>query len=141
MGWSYKFVDLTDAQKANRRILLDEYGLIAQASAGVVLIVIQFFYLVQWLIQRQNQGELGPPSSPNLKLSQKGGHITTRRIQYWWRRLSWWAGHPFNILGIYAGTRGQFIAAAAWNVWLLFLCFAETENGKWSPRLLVFARN
>lgn len=130
MGWGYKFVDLTDPQKADRRILLDEYGLIAQASAGVVLLVIQLFYLAQWIIQRPAQSSLGPPSSPNVKHSHKGRHITTWRIQHWWRRISWWSGHPLNILGIHAGTRGQIIAAAAWNAWLLSLCFVETGNGE-----------
>jgi hypothetical protein len=41
MGWPYQFVDLTEAQKVTRRTLLDTYGLVAQVSAGVVLILIQ----------------------------------------------------------------------------------------------------
>ena len=51
MGWPYQFVDLTEAQKISRRTLLDTYGLAAQASAGIVLIVIQLLFLAQWLSQ------------------------------------------------------------------------------------------
>lgn len=129
MGWPYKFVDLTDAQKEHRRILLDDYGLIAQASAGAVLISIQLIFLAQWIQQRNKPHGHEVPSSPSAKHHQRNGRLNIQRIQQWWWRLTWWAGDSMNIFGIVPGTNGQVLGAAIWTIWLLFLCFAETGNG------------
>jgi hypothetical protein len=130
MGWPYAFVDLTDAQKQHRRVLLDACGLVAQASAGVVLILIQLYFLAQWLKQRNGSDGLDVPSSPSLKNSQKPGRLNTRVAAQWWRRFAWWSGDSVKILGTDLGTNGQITAAVAWTVWLLYLCFAETGNGE-----------
>ena len=131
MGWPYEFVDLTDAQKQHRRVLLDAYGLAAQASAGVALILIQLYFLAQWLKQQRNGSDgIDVPSSPSLKNSQKGGRLNTRVVAQWWRRLAWWSGDSVKVLGLELGTNGQITAAVAWTVWLLYLCFAETGNGE-----------
>lgn len=130
MGWPYKFVDLTDAQKEHRRALLDGYGLIAQVSAGVVLLVIQLVFLIQWFNQRrQRRNEPGSPGSPGLKHSQKGKY-RMQAIEQWWRRFAWWAGNSLEIFGTRLGTKGQVAAAAFWTLWLLFLSFSETGDGK-----------
>ena len=130
MGWPYQFVNLTEAQKISRRTLLDNYGLVAQASAGVVLIVIQLFFLAQWLRRKQQQSGPDVPSSPSLKHSQKSGHSSIQAIGRWWRRLEWWSGDSLMVFGIDCGTNGQVLAATVWTAWLLILCLAETGNGK-----------
>ena len=130
MRWPYQFVDLSDAQKLSRRTLLDTYGLVAQASAGILLIVVQLFFLVQWLRrQRQLKGS-DVPGSPSVKHLQKSGSFNLQTIGQRWRRLKWWSGDPLVILGVDCGTNGQVVAAALWTAWLLVLCFAETGNGK-----------
>jgi len=136
MGWPYEFVDLTDAQKQHRRVLLDAYGLVAQASAGVVLILIQVYFLAQWLRQkRSGSDDLDVPSSPSLKQSrsQIGGRLNTRAVAQWWRRFTWWCGDSVKCMGSDLGTNGQITAAVAWTVWLLYLSFAETGNGESFP--------
>jgi hypothetical protein len=129
MRWPYEFVDLTDAQKQHRRVLLDAYGLVAQASAGVVLILLQLYFLAQWIRQRRSDG-MDVPSSPSVKVSQKSGRLNARVAAQYWRRLEWWCGDSVKILGVDLGTNGQVTAAVAWTIWLLFLCFAETGNGE-----------
>lgn len=129
MGWPYQFVDLTDAQKHQRRTLLDTYGLIAQASAGVILLAIQLVFLVQWISQKRNERNgTDVPSSPHVKHSHKN-QSGQRSIGYWWRRFSWWAGEPCTIFNNHLGTQGQVTAATLWTSWLLGLCFAETGKG------------
>lgn len=130
MAWPYQFVNPTDAQKISRRTLLDTYGLVAQASAGVVLIVIQLFFLAQWLRRKQQRSSSEAPSSPSLKHSQKSGNVGFRAIERHWRRLEWWSGDSLVVFGIDCGTNGQSLAATVWTAWLLILCFAETGNGK-----------
>lgn len=130
MGWPSKFVDLTDAQKGHRRILLDDYGLIAQASAGAVLLVIQLFFLAQWIRQRNHPQSLEVPSSPSAKHHQKSGRLNIQGIEQWSRRLAWWFSDPIEVLGANVGTNGQVFVATIWTVWLLILSFAETGDGK-----------
>lgn len=128
MGWPYQFVDLTDAQKLTRRTLLDTYGLAAQASAGVVLIVIQLYFVAQWM-RRREDGSV-EPGSPSLKHSRKGGLFNTRAVEQWWRRFEWWSGDSLIVFHADCGTKGQVLAATLWTAWLLVLCFAETGNGE-----------
>lgn len=128
MGWPYQFVDLTDAQKVSRRTLLDTYGLVAQTSAGVVLIVIQLYFVAQWTRRQQSGSDV--PSSPTLKHLPKGNRLDIQAIERWWRRLEWWSGDSLVVFSVDCGTKGQVTAATCWTIWLLVLCFAETGNGK-----------
>ena len=128
MGWPYQFVDLTDAQKSTRRSLLDTYGLAAQASAGVVLILIQLYFVAQWMRRREDSS--GAPGSPSLKHSQRGGRFNIRATEQWWRRLQWWSDDSLVVFRVDLGTQGQVVAATLWTSWLLVLCFAETGDGR-----------
>lgn len=128
MGWPYQFVDLTEAQKISRRTLLDTYGLVAQASAGVVLIVIQLFFLAQWLRRKRQQNSADVPGSPSIKHSQESSSPNFQAVERRWRRLEWWSGDSLVLFGVDCGTNGQVVAATLWTVWLLILSFAETGN-------------
>lgn len=130
MVWPYQFVDLTGAQKNSRRTLLDTYGLVAQASAGVVLIVIQLFFLAQWLRRKRQQNSSDVPGSPSIKHSQKSSSPNFQAIERRWRRLEWWSGDSLVVFGVDCGTNGQVVAATLWTFWLLILSFAETGNGE-----------
>jgi hypothetical protein len=137
MRWPYQFVDLTDAQKLSRRTLLDTYGLVAQASAGIVLIVIQLFFLAQWTRRQRQQNGSDVPGSPSLKHLQKSGHPSLRALGRRWRRFEWWSGDSLVVFGVGCGTNGQVLAAALWTIWLLALCFVETGNGEYSVMAIV----
>jgi len=131
MRWPYQFVDLTDAQKLSRRTLLDNYGLVAQSSAGIVLIVIQLFFLAQWMRRQRQQKSSDVPGSPSIKHLQKSGPLNIQTFERRWRRLEWWFGDSLVVSGVDFGTNGQVLAAALWTTWLLILSFAETGNGKY----------
>jgi hypothetical protein len=130
MGWPYQFVDLTDAQKISRRTLLDTYGLVAQASTGLVLIVIQLVFLAQWLGRKQQQNSSDVPGSPSIKHLQKSSSPNFQAIERRWRRLEWWSGNSLVVCGVDCGTNGQVLAAVIWTAWLLVLSFAETGKGE-----------
>jgi len=130
MRWPYQFVDLTDAQKLSRRTLLDTYGLVAQVSAGIVLIVIQLSFFAQWTRRKQQQNGPDVPGSPSVKHLQRPGRVSFQAIERRWRRFKWWSGNSLKVVGVDCGTNGHVLVAALWSVWLLALCFAETGNGK-----------
>jgi hypothetical protein len=126
MPWPYHFVDLSQAQKHERRILLDRYGVYAQLSAFIPISVILLFRLGNWVLsERRTQQEYAAvPTSPGLKrerLSSSGGLV--RR----WRRVEWWLEGD---VGGGWGVRGRWIAGLAWGAWLLFLSVHKTGDGR-----------
>lgn len=119
----WHFVDLTQDQKHERRILLDRCGAIAQASVLVPLVVLQLYFGVCWLHDRLRRShDIDQKTIHDQSLFQA---IT--RIRQW----IWWAGEPVEVLGYHVSTRGDLIAATAWTAWLLLLCVLQTGDGKY----------
>lgn len=125
----YRFVDLTDEQRHERRELLDYYGLLAQVSVLVPLLVIQVFFLASWL-KRKIAPQCGfdqAPSSPYAKRS----HAEQRfQVSKRWRIFLWWCGDSVHVAGVHVGTKGELLGAASWTAWLLLLSFLQTGDGK-----------
>lgn len=128
MGWTYQFVDLTDAQKQERRELLDKYAWLAQESALVSFLAINCFFFLSWLSRRRQN--LGTPDSPRRKEERLGHHIAIARVKVIWGQLSWWCGEPVEGGNFYLGLRGEVLATMSWLAWLLVLCVLETGEGK-----------
>lgn len=129
----YHFQDLTPEQKAQRRDLLDWYGLVAQTSILIPLLFIQLYFLAIWTKKRwENANELEMPSSPYAKARGEGVSSLsfTRRIQSGFSRFVWWSGDSVDVLGYHLGAKGDVLFAACWACWLLFLCFPQTGEGK-----------
>lgn len=131
----YHFQDLTTEQKAQRRDLLDWYGLIAQLSVLVPLLALQLYFFAIWTKERwENVNELETPSSPYAKARGEGTSKDTlsfmRRIQSGFSRFVWWSGDSVDVLGYHLGAKGDVLFAACWACWLLFLCFPQTGEGK-----------
>ncbi|KAI7545704.1 hypothetical protein KC331_g6055 [Hortaea werneckii] len=127
----YHFQDLTTEQKAQRRDLLDWYGLIAQLSVLVPLLALQLYFFAIWTKERwENVNELETPSSPYAKARGEGTSKDTlsfmRRIQSGFSRFVWWSGDSVDVLGYHLGAKGDVLFAACWACWLLFLCFPQT---------------
>ncbi|RMY89223.1 hypothetical protein D0862_10256 [Hortaea werneckii] len=125
----YHFQDLTPEQKAQRRDLLDWYGLVAQTSILIPLLFIQLYFLAIWTKKRwENANELEMPSSPYAKARGEGVSSLsfTRRIQSGFSRFVWWSGDSVDVLGYHLGAKGDVLFAACWACWLLFLCFPQT---------------
>ena len=122
----WHFVDLTQDQKHERRILLDRYGAIAQASVLIPLLLLQIYFGLCWLhdcLKRKTD------------LDQKSTHGRSNalsKVIVGIRQWTWWAGEPVEIFGYHVSNRGESIAAVSWTLWLLLLCILQTGNGKWS---------
>lgn len=130
MPWPYAFVDLSDAEKADRRELLDWYGGFAQISVLVPLLIVQLGFLVRWLRARaRNANQIETPSSPRVKEARGSVGDWEGRG----RRLRWWLDAPVVLGGEVLGSRGEVLGAAAWAMWLVVLCFAYTGRGAYSP--------
>ena len=133
MGWPYHFVDLTDAQKHQRRLLLDRYAVIAQVSVLLPLLVLQARLLSFWINRNIRQTASNEaPSSPYLKSAQRQGGFSLRSLRTSYRRWYWWASEPLSLFGDHLGSRGEVLGAAVWTVWLLVLCFLQTGDGMYN---------
>jgi len=133
MGWPYHFVDLNDGQKLQRRQLLERYGVIAQVSVVLPLLVFQARLLSFWISRNiSHSAGVDSPSSPYLKSAQKQTRSSVRSLKVSFRRWQWWAGESVNLFGNHLGTRGEVLGAAVWFAWLLLLCFLQTGDGMWT---------
>lgn len=130
MGWPYHFVDLNSEQKHQRRQLLDQYGVIAQVSIVLPLLVLQSRLLYLWISRNINQSAgVDAPSSPHLKSAQSRSRLSVKSLKSNLRRWQWWAGESVSLFGDHLGTRGEVLGAAVWLGWLLLLCFLQTGGG------------
>lgn len=126
MAWPYHLVDLTEAQKHERRLLLDRYGVYAQLSALVPILCYQLYRLAIWVSLARRRSKVkyySVPSSPDLKHgrgSREG--VLVRK----WRTLKWWLEGD---VGEGWGIRGLWVAGGLWASWLGFLCVRETGDG------------
>lgn len=120
----WHFVDLTQDQKHERRILLDRYGAIAQASVLVPLILLQLYFALCWLDERLKRRHDFDSKANRDRSNVLSQAITT--IRQW----AWWAGEPVEILGYHVSSRGELIAANTWTAWLILLCVVQTGDGK-----------
>jgi hypothetical protein len=130
MGWPYQFVKLSQEQKHERRLLLDQYALYAQFSA---LFPIAFFMLLRFNrnILKKITGEVASynavKTSPIIETKNRPRDSS---VVVKWRQWSWWLGDDVEIAGKNLGRRSRLIFGGLWTTWLLFLCINETGNGK-----------
>ncbi len=134
MAWPYHLVDLTEAQKHERRLLLDRYGVYAQLSALVPILFYQLYRLAVWVSLARRRSKVkysSVPSSPDLKHgrgSREG--VLVRK----WRTAKWWLEGE---VGEGWGVRGLWVAGGLWGSWLGILCVMETGDGMYSFLVLV----
>lgn len=128
----YHFVDLTDDQKQQRRDRLDWYGLFAQISVLVPLLVVQSFALATWLRRRfaQQSSPEQTPSSPYAKSRRMDSRFDAKEAAKRWSTFLWWCGESCQIAGFHLGTKGELLGATGWMAWLLILTFLQTGDGK-----------
>ncbi|KAH6677409.1 ferric reductase-like protein like transmembrane component [Halenospora varia] len=90
MAWPYHLVDLNEAQKHQRRILLDRYGVFAQLSALVPVIGFLLYRLGNWVVKERKRADVkydAVPSSPRAKharLASTGSVVKRVRAGKWW---------------------------------------------------------
>lgn len=129
MAWPYQIIfSFTEAEKLQRRDLLERYGLYAQLSALIPILAWNLYRLGIWFFSEQKSGSKTidyseVPSSPTLKRhsTSRQGSLVTK-----WRSIVWWLEGE---LAPGWGLRGQWIAGVSWTTWLLFLCVHQTGVG------------
>lgn len=127
MSWPYHFVDLTETQKHERRVLIDRYGIYSQLSALVPVALYQLYRLAGWVYkerQRTKVNYTAVPSSPDRKKQRTS---SAGRFRAQWRRFVWWLGGE---VATGWGLRGHWIATTIWLSWLLFLSVYKTGDGE-----------
>ncbi|KAF4631316.1 hypothetical protein G7Y89_g6817 [Cudoniella acicularis] len=125
MAWPYRLVDLTEAQKHQRRIFLDRYGLYAQLSALVPVLGYLLFRLGAWVLRERRRAQVqydAIPSSPRLKHARLA---STESLAKRWRTAAWWLDEEL-VEGW--GLRKHWIIGGIWMSWLLFLCVHQTGD-------------
>lgn len=129
----YRFVDLADEEKHRRRELLDWYGLFAQLSVLVPLLVVQVFFLSSWLKRRlvSRKEFEAAPSSPYAKKIRGEQRFDTKDLTRRWRGFTWWCGGAVQVAGLSLGTKGELLGASLWAAWLVLLSFLQTGDGKY----------
>lgn len=127
MSWPYRLDGGSDAQKHERRLLIDRYGIYSQLSALIPILGYQLYRLALWVNSERQRTKVtysAVPSSPDRKRA-KTSIVGKLRAQ--WRSFVWWlGGEVFTGWGL----RGHWIASGLWTAWLLFLSVHRTGDGK-----------
>jgi hypothetical protein len=119
----YYFENLDDKQKHQRREYLDWYGFVAQWSVLVILALAQLSFFIAWVVRSGLKHDR--PKSPSFN-KRPDGKLSW--LQSLGDRWLWWMRKD-TIPGWSWGTRGEWITATIWTVWLLYLSIAHTGNG------------
>ena len=125
MGYPYRFIDLNEAQLAQRRRLLDGSAQVAQSS---IIIFPLIFYVTRWLVRWLHQTisvEIGKdrqsPIASRFEIDPKG------KASLIWARIRW-AMDDEVVDGW--GTWMQWIFGLFWGSWLLFVAVRTSGDGE-----------
>jgi ferredoxin-NADP reductase len=123
MPW-YEFIDLSSAEKHERRLSLNSHGLYAHLSSLLPVAVFLVVRLVYWALSKgaPKQRYDAVPGSPAAKSLRSAGVSSSSR----WASWAWWLGGDVHFAGQNWGRRDQLLFGTAWTMHLLFLCFNGT---------------
>jgi hypothetical protein len=129
MEWPWAIYTLSDAEKHNRRLALDKYGLYAQISAFLPAALYLAYRIAQWTSRTaEARGDYAPVAqSPVLKSLRAS---TTGNWGIAIRRVRWWLQDEVRIGGSAYGQRDQWLAGSLWTLWLVFLSVHGTGRGE-----------
>jgi hypothetical protein len=130
MGWPYHLLDLSSEERDLRRELLDRYGVYAQLSALIPILVFQLYRLWVWVYSERQRSKVTYSELPSSPIAKHARHASSGAAIKKWRSMVWWLeGEVASGWGL----RGHWIAAGIWAGWLLFLCIHQTGHGMFSP--------
>ena len=138
MAFGWHFIDLSDSQKAQRRVALDTAANVAQYSALVPLLCLQLYFLFLILDNRRSS-HVNRFISPSLYLNNLASDKPkwSYQVRKTVTSLTWWASTP---VGKDWGSRGEWLFGAIWAAWLLLLSIAYTGEGMRSNLILLSFR-
>lgn len=126
MQWPYHLVDLSSSQKHERRVLLNRYGVYAQLSPLVPILVYRLYRLAVWVYLERRRAKApydAVPSSPRLKHAKLARSGALRRR---WRSAVWWLDGEVREGW---GERRLWVLGMIWALWMGVLCVRETGDG------------
>ncbi|KAK6592563.1 ferric reductase like transmembrane component [Botrytis cinerea] len=125
MSWPYRIKFPTPEEKIQNRILLDRYGLYAQLSIFIPVVLYNVYRLAIWVYSERQRSKVdydALPSSPTSKKKRASRSAEGKRKI---RSVVWWLGGE---VAPGRGERGQWILAGLWGAWLGFLCVHKTGD-------------
>ncbi|KAI1851313.1 hypothetical protein JX266_003388 [Neoarthrinium moseri] len=128
MSWPYQFLDLTSAEKQERRLALDRYAALAQLSALLPVVVFLLLRVGSWVVGRLSSRGVAYDAVPNSPAAKHEEARMSASLSARARRLVWWLTDDFVLFRQNWGRRDQLLFGAAWTLWLLFLCVHGTGN-------------
>lgn len=129
MGWPYQFLDLSKAEKQERRISLDRHAGYAQLSALLPIAIFLVIRFAAWITTRtadRNVAYDAVPGSPAAKYKREHGTVSRKATA---RKVKWWLGDDVVFAGQNWGQRDTLLFGGIWTVWLLFLSIQGTGKG------------
>ncbi|ETS76287.1 hypothetical protein PFICI_11674 [Pestalotiopsis fici W106-1] len=127
MAWPYEFLELTKAEKQERRLSLDRHAGYSQLSALVPVVIFLLVRFASWVslkISARNQKYDQVPGSPVSKYKRSNESSTSPAATL--RKTTWWLGDDVVFAGQNWGRRDTLIFGSVYTVWLLFLCVQGT---------------
>ncbi|KAI1570780.1 ferric reductase like transmembrane component [Pyrenophora tritici-repentis] len=122
-AFGYSFETLSKEQQHQRREVLDRYGFAAQWSVLVIFALFQLGFAVAWVLKSGLTYD--QPKSPSLTKRAGGKLGWLRRTKSASDNMLWWMRKDV-IKSWRWGTRGEWVGATIWTVWLFYLCIADT---------------
>lgn len=126
MSWPYQLLDLTEAEKHQRRLLLDRYAVYSQLSALIPILAYQLYRLGAWVYKENQRTKVRYSSIPSSPAVRHDRASTSGIIVRKWRSVVWWLEGE---IAPEWGLRIYWVAGGSWMAWLLFLCFHQTGHG------------
>ncbi|KAF2999977.1 hypothetical protein E8E14_006617 [Neopestalotiopsis sp. 37M] len=126
MAWPYEFLELTKAEKQERRLSLDRHAGYSQLSALLPVIIFLLVRFASWVhlkVSARNVKYNQVPGSPVSKY-KRSNESTSPAVTL--RKTTWWLGDDVVLAGQNWGRRDTLIFGSAYTVWLLFLCVQGT---------------
>lgn len=129
MAWPYHFLELTEAEKHERRLSLDRHAGYAQLSALLPVAVFLCIRFAQWAKARVAARKVAYDVVPGSPAAKYRREIISGSWKTTGRKLKWWLGDDVILAGQSWGRRDSLLFGGAWTLWLLFLSVQGTGQG------------
>lgn len=126
MSWPYEFLELTKAEKQERRLSLDRHAAYSQLSAllpVLVFLIVRFASWVSLKVSARGVKYDSVPGSPASKYKRNSESTSSAATL---RKITWWLGDDVRFAGQDWGRRDTLLFGSIYALWLLFLSFQGT---------------